>query len=221
MNALKSLIIVFLLLVSNTAYSQTASKVGNVYQIPFATEGNRVDLEVANVGAEEMAAVRVVTSQKPEWLHLDMNEIVISGVESETDAIASFGFSVDREAPIGEGALLRFDILSGNKVIGVKEFVLAVAAPSEAALDQNFPNPFRQSTTIGFDNPAEGAVQIGVYDMLGRQVSVLLDEERAAGHHKVHWDASGLASGMYFYILKTNGKDGSVGLLRNKMIVVH
>ena len=160
MNVLKSLAIAFVLLISNAAYSQTASKIGNVYQIPFATEGNRVDLEVANVGDEEMAAVRVVTSQKPEWLQLDMNEIVMPGVQSDTDAIASFGFSVDREAPIGEGALLRFDILSGNKVIGVKSLYWLLLPHQKLRSIRTYPNPFSQTTTIGFDNPAEGPCRL-------------------------------------------------------------
>lgn len=213
-------VIALAFMISNQGFAQEAQKIGQVYQVPFATTGNRIDLSVANVGQEDMTAVRVVSAHKPVWLRLDVEELVVNQVGAEADEIASFGFSVERDAPIGEEGRVRFEIVSGEEVIGVKEFVLAVEAPAEAALDQNYPNPFSQSTTIGYDIPEAGAVHIGVYDMLGRQVSVVVDEEQAAGHHQVTWDASGLASGMYFYILRVRGEEAGK-MLRNKMIVVN
>ena len=214
------LIIALILSTATTVCAQQASKVGSAYQIPFATTGNRIDLSVANVGQDKMDVVRVVASEKPDWLLLDTNEIILTQVHSAEDVIASFGFSVERDAPVGKNAVVRFDILSGSEVIGVKEFVLAVAAPTDAALDQNYPNPFSGRTTIGFDVPGDGYVSVAVYDMLGRQVDILIDEPRAPGHYKVQWDGSALASGMYFYVMKTRGSDGEVQLLRNKMVVV-
>jgi hypothetical protein len=70
--------------------------------------------------------------------------------------------------------------------------------PSAYALYQNYPNPFNPSTTIKFELPRTAYVTLGVYDILGRQVSVLVNERRNAGIHEVKFDGSGLSSGVYF-----------------------
>ena len=67
---------------------------------------------------------------------------------------------------------------------------------------QNFPNPFNPSTEIKFDLPYAGEVSLIVYDILGQKVASLAAGHYAAGHHSVTWNASGQASGMYFYRLQ-------------------
>ena len=68
-------------------------------------------------------------------------------------------------------------------------------------MNQNYPNPFNPSTTIKFELPQSAIVRLSVYDMLGREVSVLVNERRNAGVHEVKFDGSNLASGVYFYRL--------------------
>lgn len=77
--------------------------------------------------------------------------------------------------------------------------------PTTLTLDQNFPNPFNPATTITFALPASGYVRLNVYDVLGNEVAVLVNEEMRAGDHLVILDASRLASGMYFYRLQSGG----------------
>ena len=60
------------------------------------------------------------------------------------------------------------------------------------------PNPFNETTTLTFTLPIASRVELALYDLLGRQVRTVLNEVRAAGEHHVSWDASGLASGIYF-----------------------
>lgn len=74
--------------------------------------------------------------------------------------------------------------------------------PGEYLLEQNYPNPFNPSTTIGYRMKFEAEVSIIVYDVLGREVSVLVDGVRPAGKHSVVFDASLLTSGVYFYQLR-------------------
>lgn len=75
--------------------------------------------------------------------------------------------------------------------------------PNHYSLAQNYPNPFNPSTTIKFGMPKGENVKLVIYDMLGREVKVLLDEFRNAGTYEVNFDASSLASGAYFYKLVT------------------
>lgn len=68
---------------------------------------------------------------------------------------------------------------------------------------QNYPNPFNPSTTIRYAIPTNSFVTLKIYDLLGNDVAVLVDEENEAGFHQVEFDGSGLASGVYFYALQT------------------
>jgi hypothetical protein len=81
---------------------------------------------------------------------------------------------------------------------------LDLAVPDSYALHENFPNPFKGSTTIRYELPAETMVRLNVYDQQGRQVATLVDGRQAAGRHAIRFDASSLASGVYLYRLETD-----------------
>ncbi len=70
-------------------------------------------------------------------------------------------------------------------------------------LEQNYPNPFNPSTTINFQVPENSYVSLIVYDILGNNVSTLIDEIKEAGYHSIEFDATNLVSGTYFYRLAT------------------
>ncbi len=74
--------------------------------------------------------------------------------------------------------------------------------PVNYSLAQNFPNPFNPETVIGYQLPASGYVSLKVYDLLGREVSTLVNEEKAAGSYEVKFDAKNLPSGIYFYTIQ-------------------
>jgi hypothetical protein len=92
---------------------------------------------------------------------------------------------------------------SGNLVTGVVEQI-SEAVPSTFRLDQNYPNPFNPSTTIHYDLQKSGFVTLKVYNVLGQEVADLVNEVRQTGTYKVTFNASSLASGVYFYTLKAN-----------------
>ncbi|MBD3408929.1 MAG: T9SS type A sorting domain-containing protein [Ignavibacteriales bacterium] len=74
--------------------------------------------------------------------------------------------------------------------------------PTAYSLAQNYPNPFNPTTTIEFTLPEATTARVAIYDMLGREVAVLADGRMTAGVHRVEFDASALASGVYFYRLE-------------------
>lgn len=74
--------------------------------------------------------------------------------------------------------------------------------PEMVGLFQNYPNPFNSSTTIEFALPKPAFVRLKVYNLLGEEVATLIAEKRAAGIHKLNWDARRLASGVYLYRLE-------------------
>lgn len=71
--------------------------------------------------------------------------------------------------------------------------------PVQFELFQNYPNPFNPSTTINFALPEQSDVTIRIYDVMGRQIATLMNENRPAGYHNILWDAGSVASGTYFY----------------------
>jgi hypothetical protein len=73
------------------------------------------------------------------------------------------------------------------------------------ALYQNYPNPFNPSTRIKYQVSSISQVSLKIFDLLGREAATLVDEEKPAGTYEVTFDASGLASGIYFYSIKARG----------------
>ena len=89
-------------------------------------------------------------------------------------------------------------------VTDVKE--TSARVPMSYALYQNYPNPFNPQTTISYSLPQASTVTLIVYDLIGREVAALVQNERKApGNYEISFDASNLSSGSYFYKLQTNG----------------
>lgn len=88
--------------------------------------------------------------------------------------------------------------------------------PDHFFLEQNFPNPFNPSTTIGYEIPVTSNVSLSVYNVFGEQVATLRSGLMGPGRYEEHWDASGVSSGVYYCRIKTRGY-----LSTRKMIVLH
>jgi photosystem II stability/assembly factor-like uncharacterized protein len=77
--------------------------------------------------------------------------------------------------------------------------------PKEYMLYNNYPNPFNPTTKIKFDIPKNGLTKIAIYDVLGREVKTLVNENLTAGTYEIQWNATSYASGIYFYKMISNG----------------
>jgi hypothetical protein len=88
--------------------------------------------------------------------------------------------------------------------------------PEHFSLSQNYPNPFNPETVIRFTLPVAGFAKGVVYDILGREVSTLLDGETPAGQHQLKFNAEGLVSGVYFFRLNTGKYSATIKMTVNK-----
>jgi hypothetical protein len=77
--------------------------------------------------------------------------------------------------------------------------------PKQFSLFHNYPNPFNPSTTISYQLTSSSFVTLKVFDLLGREVATLVNEEMKPGRYEKNFDASGLASGVYLYRLQADG----------------
>ena len=114
----------------------------------------------------------------------------------------SFGLTTDGKllAGIYRGGIFRTKApLAGMRANGVGR---ESGIPAEFSLAQNYPNPFNPSTTIRYALPHRAAVDLTVFDVTGRIVATIAHGEQPAGEYLAQWDASRLASGVYFYRLR-------------------
>ncbi len=91
---------------------------------------------------------------------------------------------------------------NGSSLPKIEQMTAAIEKPTSYSLDQNYPNPFNPSTMITYQMPNDGFVTLKIYDMLGREVRTLVNGYKSQGRYSVTFDASNLASGIYFYQLK-------------------
>ncbi len=105
----------------------------------------------------------------------------------------------------GKGLTYRLKQVDFDGTVDYSPLVeLDLQAPDAVALHENFPNPFREVTTIRYELPRDTAVRLAVYDVQGREVASLVDGAQAAGRHAIPFHAEGLPSGLYFYRLVTD-----------------
>jgi hypothetical protein len=117
---------------------------------------------------------------------------------SFTDMTASVGTWFYRLKQIDlDGTLHYTDGIQVDVLTHVEE-----ALPTVYALEQNYPNPFNPSTRIQFGMPQTSHVKLEIYNGLGERIATLVDETRQAGYYSEQFDATGLASGLYFYRLQ-------------------
>lgn len=125
--------------------------------------------------------------------------IPVEGVPLEQGThILRFEFDSETDRTGWLFSLNYIDVARSTQVATVDEL-----ARDEFALHQNYPNPVRGRSAIEFAVAASGPVHLALYNTLGKEVAVLVDDVRSAGHHAVDLDAGMLASGVYFYTLTT------------------
>jgi hypothetical protein len=95
--------------------------------------------------------------------------------------------------------------------LGIEDEVDDLLVSRQIKLFQNYPNPFNPVTTISFLLPKTGPVKIEIFDVVGNRIETLLNSNKAAGAHEVHFDGSGLASGIYLYRIQAGDPEAISG----------
>lgn len=125
---------------------------------------------------------------------------------------------------IGDSFIIRLVDSKADSVFFDSEPILIVSLVSnenentlvtEFNLSQNYPNPFNPTTTIDFTIAESGKVRLSVFNLMGQQVAELVNENKSSGTHSVIWDATGAASGTYYYRLEAGNKT-----LTQKMMLI-
>lgn len=91
----------------------------------------------------------------------------------------------------------------GGVITSIKDNT-QVLAQIKSILYQNYPSPFNPTTTIKYSIPKTSNVKLKVFDLLGREVTELVNEEKSPGDYTINFNASGLASGIYYYQLRSD-----------------
>lgn len=112
-----------------------------------------------------------------------------------------FDMGADTGVVVIDNVSLTTGIITSNEVEDIISEI-----PDKMMLSQNYPNPFNPSTVISYQIPENAKVDLRVYDVLGREVTVLVNQQKEAGYHQVTFNASHLTSGMYIYRLVANGR---------------
>ncbi|MBS1516242.1 MAG: T9SS type A sorting domain-containing protein [Bacteroidetes bacterium] len=126
----------------------------------------------------------------------------ISGVSNQTGKLVSIDTTSGNATTIGTST--GFSGINGiaisSETVGISE-VQGTVVPQDFALMQNYPNPFNPITKIRFSVPAgnNSNVNISIYDMTGKLVSQIVNQNLSAGTYEADWNASGFASGVYYY----------------------
>jgi hypothetical protein len=175
-----------------------------VYQIPFGSSNNVIELSVENGSEFITENIKVKIVNPPDWIKFKSVEQNIQNIKSNSENTVSYIFSIDKEAPVNTQQALNFNITTPSGEIWNKQITISINAPETYKLYQNYPNPFNPTTIISYQLPVSSNVTLKIFDILGREVATIVDEFRKAGYYKEVWDASNYASGVYFYKIAYN-----------------
>lgn len=160
---------------------------GWTVELEEVTSGKRIDLRSAD---EHSFEVQDDSSAKKTALHQPRPPVPVGKAKSAS-----------------EGDQPRFRLhISTTSTTGIAD---QSQVPDEVQLQQNYPNPFNPTTVIEYGVPEQSAVTLSVYNLLGQQVTTLVDEQKAAGSYEVSFNAAelNLSSGLYLYKLRAGSKE--------------
>jgi hypothetical protein len=198
----------------------SVSRAQDVHQLPFASSDNTIELAVGNSSGIATSGIIIRVSHIPSWLKFSATEQRIAAIKANEEVSALFSLSVEKTAPVNKEHTLRFVISAPTGERWTKEITVSIAPPERFELFQNYPNPFNPATAISYQLSAVSRVSLKVFDLLGREVVTLAEEEQEAGYHQAVFDGSGLSSGTYVCQLMVTDEQAHRQVSRRTMLLV-
>ncbi len=179
----------------------------NNYDVQPGVKNNQIVLQLSNKSSTESASnleIKLIKNSK--YLNFNQTEKTIENITQGTETEAIFNFDVNYNIGNTKADTIEFIISDNKSVYLTKQFVLNYGVPTEYKLEQNFPNPFNPATKIRYSIPSNvnremSNVILKVYDILGNEVTTLVNEQKEPGYYEVDFNASQFASGVYIYRL--------------------
>ncbi|MGA3288166.1 MAG: T9SS type A sorting domain-containing protein [Bacteroidota bacterium] len=112
-------------------------------------------------------------------------------------------FSIQNGRPDDDYRFTQVKVIISHVSIDDVPLSLSSEIPHNFVLRQNYPNPFNPSTMISFSIPSKGFISLKIFDLLGREVAIIVSQEMSAGSYSKHWNAENMPSGVYFYCLQS------------------
>lgn len=194
----------------------TGATVVGAYTLELNYDANLVEFEglkgSAAISKAENGVIRIAFADE-KGLKLDKEGTIAYLRFKATDNFTN-GTSTYFDLVNGEVVNLNGQIVNAGLSVASAE----VSLPKEFALEQNYPNPFNPSTTIKYALPVAGKVKITVINAIGQEVATLVNSQMEAGNYDVKWNASNIASGIYFYNITVEGTKNFVST--KKMVLV-
>jgi hypothetical protein len=214
--------LLLLILVLNVIlYSQENTEGGEqIHRVPFLSSGNVIELSVQNISELSLSGIIINVADAPSWMNFKSKQKTIGTITSNGESTAEFTFSVDKTSVLNKEQSISFTITTPAGEVWTKKVKIVVTPPERFELYQNYPNPFNPTTLINYQLPENGYVSLKVYDVLGKEVSTLVNEYKEAGYYQASFNASNLSSGVYFYQLDVKEKDGKVFTARKKFMLM-
>jgi hypothetical protein len=186
-----------------------STTVGVPYPVPY-NNWSSVDLRSYNISTDQPFAVGFAIGSDPKTPGVMVTDYQSSGsYHSYTylqtaDNVSTSGWYYITSNNAGDTVAIYLIRAYVSLVTGVTKQNIELA-PDKYSLSQNYPNPFNPATNIKFQIAKDGFVSLKIYDILGNEVKTLVNEYMNKGTYNTEFSGAGLASGIYFYKLQTNG----------------
>ncbi len=179
------------------------------YSVPIDSKGNIVEIEVSNNLDVSVNQLEVRPEYLPKWVQLSIINNRIDLLTPNSSGFVKYKFSVLETAELNEEGTMLFNVYNSERVVEQISITIKTTLPKEIKLYQNYPNPFNPSTTLKFSLPENGKVRLVIYDILGREILILKNDEMKAGIHTINFNAQNLSSGVYICQLQVGKKIAS------------
>ena len=148
--------------------------------------------------------------------------LILTGKDTKANyqsAIRSIKYENGKSTPVSSNRTISITVSDGKLSSNVLTRDIIIV-PSVYFLYYNYPNPFNPSTTITYSLPEKSKVHLILYDILGRKVLDMVNDEESAGYHKYKLNSGSLASGVYIYVLSTVSDNGKKFVSAKKMLLL-